>query len=85
MVTARMLIEVQGMTCDDCARTVREKLEREPGVHGAEVAWPTGVALVSFDPGVTDEARILQARIFSGPSGHHRFRAQAAPGRPGCC
>ncbi|TAK73789.1 MAG: hypothetical protein EPO16_11965 [Dehalococcoidia bacterium] len=84
MITSRVLIEVDGMTCADCAGTVHDALHREPGVHAADVFWPQGVALIAFDPGVTDEAHILRAAIFSEPSGTHRFSARTTP-RAHCC
>lgn len=42
-----MKIVVKGMTCDHCARTVREKLESLSGVSHVKVDVPTGA--VSFD------------------------------------
>lgn len=72
------------MTRDACARAVAAALEHEPRVQPADVFWPQGIAFVSFDPGLTDEARIREAPIFAEFSGDHHFRARPAP-QVRCC
>ncbi|WP_117238056.1 CopZ family metallochaperone [Thermus sediminis] len=46
-------LKVEGMTCDHCAKAVKEALLRVPGVERAEVYLEQGEALVEgkADPG----------------------------------
>jgi mercuric reductase len=39
-------LEIDGMTCDSCAKHVKTALEKVPGVISAEVSWPKGAAWV---------------------------------------
>ena len=48
-------LRIEGMTCDHCARTVREALESLPGV-GAEVSLREGVARVRTEGAVSPQA-----------------------------
>ena len=42
-------LDVQGMTCQNCVRHVREALERVPGVRSADVNLESGSAVVHHD------------------------------------
>ncbi len=55
-------LEIGGMTCEGCASLIRSKLLETPGVVQAEVRYPEGTALVSYDPAQTELAGLL-ARI----------------------
>jgi copper chaperone CopZ len=79
MITSRTSLKVEGMTCEGCAQTVRDGLEREPGVQEARVSWQDGIAEVAYDSAETDEQRILKSRVF-----RRQCRAEAAP-PPRCC
>ncbi len=46
-------VEITGMTCDGCVRTVRMILEKQPGVQSAVVTLSPSQAEVSFDENVT--------------------------------
>lgn len=61
----RMRLEITGMTCEHCARTIAKHLEKEPGVQEAKVDWRTGQAEVLFDPSVTTRARIVEGSVFA--------------------
>ncbi len=54
------VLEVGGMTCDDCARHVTAALEAA-GAEGVSVAWRTGEARFSWPEGVTEDA--LRAEV----------------------
>jgi copper chaperone CopZ len=43
-------LEVTGMTCDGCVRSVQRVLEQLPGVSRVEVSLAQGRAVVHFDP-----------------------------------
>jgi copper chaperone CopZ len=42
MSRAKVVLKVDGMSCDACVRSVTRKLSRVPGVASAEVALGTG-------------------------------------------
>lgn len=41
-------INIEGMTCDHCVRTVKKALENVPGVDSAEVSLEKGNAVVRY-------------------------------------
>lgn len=42
-------VKIEGMHCDGCAQRVRRVLEREPGVHTAEVSYRDGEARIQYN------------------------------------
>lgn len=46
----KVTLRVQGMTCGGCVLGTRKVLERLPGVSKAEVSYPEGTAVVTYDP-----------------------------------
>ena len=54
-------LTVEGMHCDGCAATVKALLDMVPGVRAAGVSYAGGSARVLYDPGATDEARLIAA------------------------
>src|SRR5260370_25310559 len=61
-----IILRVEGMTCDGCARHVTEALKKVPGVDQAQVAsWKSGQAVVVAAPEV-DEANLIDAVKQSG-------------------
>jgi mercuric reductase len=63
----RAKLEITGMTCEHCARTIRKHLEKRHGVRAVRVDWALGVAEVELDPEVTSVGEILRDPIFRGP------------------
>lgn len=64
-MTARsVLLEIEGMTCDGCAQTIKHNLKQDEGVKGVRIDWRSGIAEVSFDPSLTDEEKVLENRVF---------------------
>ena len=53
-------LEVSGMTCSGCARTVGSALERMDGVDGARVTFEPPVARVTYDPTEVDVDRLTK-------------------------
>jgi mercuric reductase len=51
-----VLLKISGMTCDSCARHVRETLENMSGVKSAKVSYPKGTAEVISEAGVSVES-----------------------------
>lgn len=67
---------ITGMTCEHCARTIRNHLLKAPGVKQVEIDWQTGFAEVAFDPGVTAPAAILENLVF-----RQHYSARVVPDR----
>ncbi len=55
-MTESIALTVAGMTCDACATHVKEALEKVPGVQSAEVSYLKGVATLTADRGIAQEA-----------------------------
>ncbi|HEX4985688.1 MAG TPA: heavy metal-associated domain-containing protein [Burkholderiales bacterium] len=56
-----VVIEVGGMTCGGCVRSVTRVLQALPGVANAEVSLEKGEARVQFDPALASPARLKEA------------------------
>ena len=59
-------IDVNGMTCGGCVRSVKQVLEAIPGVTGVQVSLERGQATISFDPKVTGIERFKDAIVEAG-------------------
>jgi mercuric reductase len=55
-MTESIALTVAGMTCDACATHVKEALEKVPGVQSAEVSYLKGVATLTADRRIAQEA-----------------------------
>jgi copper chaperone len=51
-----IVLEVKGMTCGGCVRSVTNVLKALPGVTSAEVSLDKSQAAVTFDPAVASAA-----------------------------
>jgi Cd2+/Zn2+-exporting ATPase len=60
--TSRMRIEIAGMDCADCARTIERRLAATPGVSSCSVQFASGTADVAFDPALVS-AGALDNRV----------------------
>ena len=49
-------IRIEGMMCDHCSGRVKKALEAVAGVEAAEVSHETGIAEVTLNGSVSDEA-----------------------------
>jgi mercuric ion transport protein len=52
-------LKITGMDCEVCAGVIQRKLLETPGVVKAEVRYPTGTAIVQFDPSQTDLEKLI--------------------------
>ncbi|MFQ5489506.1 MAG: mercuric transporter MerT family protein [Phycisphaerae bacterium] len=60
--TGRMVLEIEGMTCEGCAAPLRGALTKVPGVRTATVDYATSSAIVGYDLKTpVDQAVIRQA------------------------
>ncbi len=72
MAKAKLLLKIEGMTCDGRSQTVQQALEREDGVVEARVSWEDGLAELTYDTTLTDEEQVLANRIFKRQYGAER-------------
>jgi copper chaperone CopZ len=59
-------IAIEGMTCDNCVRTVEKALRGQRGVKNVEVDRENAVATVTFDSSQTDIPALHDALLKSG-------------------
>lgn len=62
----QITLEVTGMTCQGCVRSVSRVLATVPGVESAEVSLERGEAVVAIDPARVDGARLADALSAAG-------------------
>ena len=58
---ATATLQVSGMTCQHCVKTVQRTLEAVDGVEQAKVDLDGGRAVIEFDDGRTDAAALAGA------------------------
>lgn len=61
--------KVEGMTCVSCETTIKLALEQTPGVHGAQVSYDRGEAIVKYDPKLTSHDKVRDAINSTGYTG----------------
>ncbi len=57
----RVLIAIEGMQCENCAKGIRAMLKRTPGVISAEVSFERREAEVEYDSSRTSPEKIVEA------------------------
>jgi len=60
--SAKAVLEVAGMSCSACAKTVEKAAAKIPGVIAVKVNQPTGIAEIAYESGKTtpeDVAKII--------------------------
>lgn len=71
--TARVVLDVEGMTCASCDVTVRRALLNVDGVEAAEVTFAPPRAVVTYDPTRVALDQLTEATAHAGyPSRPHR-------------
>jgi copper chaperone len=55
------ILKVNGMTCQGCVRSVKNVLERLPGVSQAEVSLERAEARVTYDPAKSAQVDLKRA------------------------
>ncbi|EGY53635.1 MerTP family mercury (Hg2+) permease, binding protein MerP [Neisseria shayeganii 871] len=54
-------LNIEGMTCGGCAKSVAKILQAVPGVQQADVSYEQKQAVVTFDPAATSEQALIEA------------------------
>ncbi|MDO8436940.1 MAG: heavy metal-associated domain-containing protein [Nitrosomonadaceae bacterium] len=55
------VINIKGMTCMGCVRSVKNVLERIPGVSNADVSLENAQVTIQHDAAITDSDQFKQA------------------------
>jgi Cd2+/Zn2+-exporting ATPase/Cu+-exporting ATPase len=76
--TTAVALAVSGMGCPNCAMRVHNSLLGVHGVNRAKVDHANGVALVVFNPTLTDVPALGQAVVLAGGDGRHEYRVHRA-------
>lgn len=58
--TERVVIAIEGMSCDNCARGIKAMLKRTLGVTAAEVSFEKREAVVDYDTERTTREKIVE-------------------------
>lgn len=53
------ILKIDGMNCDACANSIKNLVEKEPGVRMASVSFADRRARVLFDPQAVQEDRLV--------------------------
>jgi copper chaperone len=61
MAKSNIELEVTGMTCGGCVRSVEMKLSKVPGVESARVDLAAGKAAVAYDDSRTSVDQLIAA------------------------
>ncbi|KAI8824471.1 uncharacterized protein EV422DRAFT_493185 [Fimicolochytrium jonesii] len=61
MPTKTSTIDIEGMTCGSCVRTIEGQLRPIPGVTSINVSLETNSAIIEFDPQVLTEQKLVDA------------------------
>jgi copper chaperone CopZ len=54
------VFKIEGMTCDACANTIKNLVEREPGVRMVSVSFDERQARVLYNPQSVREERLVE-------------------------
>ena len=65
-VSETRVLGVEGMTCDNCVKTLDKALKAVPGVEGVQVDRASARASITFDTTKTNMAAIHEAILRSG-------------------
>lgn len=57
---ATTILNIQGMTCGGCVKSVTNALQREAGVEKVEVVLEQGKATVAYDPAQTSPQQLAE-------------------------
>lgn len=56
-----IILTLEGMHCDGCAKTVESLLAAEPGIKAAQASYANKIARVLFDPSLIEDTQVVQA------------------------
>ncbi len=71
---SKKTLKIEGMMCEGCVKSVKEALEKVPGITGVDVNLKKGTAVVQGD---ADDETLIKAVVdagFRGSVKHGLFR-----------
>lgn len=54
-----VILKLEGMHCDACATTIKDLVERQPGVQAVSVSFDEGRARILYDPNAAREEQLV--------------------------
>lgn len=78
MAEETIVLEIKGMTCEECAQSITYSLKRAKGVQNVKVDWRAKLGEVAFDPTLIGPQEILDHPAFGGQFGA-QLSSQAGP------
>ena len=85
VITEKLTLAVQGMTCASCVERVQKALAASDGVIAASVNFATEQATVEFVPGAVERADLVRAVGVGRLQGARHRRGGRDRGRGGAC
>jgi copper chaperone CopZ len=64
--TATVSLAIEGMTCTGCENTICTSLEKVPGVKSVTASFTDGKAVIEYETGKVDTAKLKEAVDASG-------------------
>ncbi len=80
MTIQTIKLEISGMTCDHCAKTIEKKLEGLQGLQSKSVSFPEQSGLFSYDSEKTSKEKIIE---MINSTGHYKVAGEISDGRNG--
>ncbi len=75
MAIKTIKLEIKGMTCDHCAKTIEKKLEGKLGLKSKSVSYPEKLGIFSFDSDKLSKENIIEA---INSTGHYQVVGEIA-------
>jgi len=69
MTIKTLKLEISGMTCDQCARTIEKKINSLKGINNKKVSFPKNAATIEFDSSQVKKEEIINA---INSTGHYK-------------
>ncbi len=66
-------LEISGMTCDDCAKSIEKKFEGKEGILDKSVSYPQGQGTFAFDAGKIKKEDIIET---INRTGHYKVKGE---------
>lgn len=60
------LIKIEGMHCHRCEQTIRQALQKYPGIREVEIDFASGQASVLYDKGSVTTSQLADAVVKAG-------------------
>ena len=73
MTIQTLKLEISGMTCDHCARTIEKKLDTVEGIKNKKVSFPENAARIEFDSSKVRKEEIINA---INSTGHYKVKGE---------